>query len=80
MLGTVFGFVGSDVKSKVQILQGYRSGDARNDYETVEAMLEHEVSSGFISTNKDTNGARTLLRLHRSLSKQINPLCSSPVM
>ncbi|CAG7838302.1 unnamed protein product [Allacma fusca] len=67
MLGTVFGFVGSDVKSKVQILQQHRSSESKDKYETVETMLEYEVSSGLTKSNKETNGARTLLRLHRSL-------------
>lgn len=67
MLGTVFGFVGSDVKSKVIILQQHRTGDSREKYETVESMLEYEVSEGLTKSNKETNGSRTLLRLHRSL-------------
>ncbi len=73
MLGTVFGFVGSDVKSKLEILQGYRIGENKSHYETVEQMLEFEKSSDFIHSNKETSGARTLLRLHRALSKYLIP-------
>jgi hypothetical protein len=71
MLGTVFGFVGSDVKSKIEILQGYRAGENRTHYETVEKMLQFEKDADYINANKESSGSRTLLRLHRALSKCI---------
>lgn len=68
MLGTLFGFIGSDVKHKIEILQGYREGDNKTHYETVEKMIEYEKSTDYIHSNKETSGSRTFLRLHRSLS------------
>jgi len=67
MLGTVFGFIGSDVKTKIEILQSYRDGDNRTHYETVEKMVEFEKSTEYIHSNKESSGSRTFLRLHRSL-------------
>ena len=67
MLGTVFGFVGSDVKDKVEILQGFRTGTNRAHYETVQKMIAYEKETGYIRENKQGSGSRTLLRLHRSL-------------
>lgn len=75
MLGTVFGFVGSDVKAKVEILQDYRQGPHKNNYETVEKMLHFEKTTGIIEVNKLSSGSRTFLRLHRSLGK----FCVLPV-
>ena len=75
MLGTVFSFVGSDVNSKIEILQGYRGGENGPHYETIEKMLQFEKSTGYINTNKDSSGSRTLLRLHRALSKYTVWIC-----
>lgn len=68
LLGSVFGFITSDVKEKIGILQNFRNGHIdREKYEKVEIMMEHEID-----VNKKTNqvllGSRTLLRLHRALS------------
>jgi hypothetical protein len=67
MLGTVFSFVGSDVKAKVEILQEYRDGSNRDEYETVEKMLHFEKSNGVFEANRLSNGSRTFLRLHRAI-------------
>lgn len=72
MLGTVFGFVGSDVKTKIEILQSYRTGENKSHYETIEMMLEYEKSTDYITSNKESSGSRTLLRLHRALSAFIS--------
>ena len=68
LLGSVFGFITSDIKEKIEILRNFRNGHSeRNMYERVEKMMEHEIE-----VNKKTNqvllGSRTLLRLHRALS------------
>jgi len=68
MLGTVFGFVGSDVKAKLEILEAFRKGEGKASYETVEKMLEFEKRTDLIHTNKEASGSRTLLRLHRALN------------
>jgi len=67
MLGSVFSFVGSDVISKIEILQGYLDSEDCAEYATIQGMLAHEQSSGLLTSNKDSNGSRTLLRLHRAL-------------
>ena len=68
LLGSVFGFITSDVKEKIEILRSFRNGHIdREKYEKVEVMIEHEID-----VNKKTSqvllGSRTLLRLHRALS------------
>ena len=69
MLGTVFGFINSDILEKLGILLKYREEESttRDNYETVTQMFEFEIS-----LNKETNqpllGSRTLLRLHRALA------------
>ena len=68
LLGSVFGFITSDVKEKIEILRNFRNGHSERDkYERVERMMEHEIE-----VNKKTEevllGSRTLLRLHRALS------------
>jgi len=71
MLGTVFGFVASDVKVKVEILQAYRKGPNKDKYESVRGMLLYETESGYLKDNKTGNASRTFLRLHRALCKYI---------
>jgi len=68
LLGSVFGFITSDIKEKIGILKSFRNGHAeRHRYETVDRMMKHEIE-----VNKKTNeallGSRTLLRLHRALA------------
>jgi hypothetical protein len=70
MLGTVFGFVGSDVKDKVEVLHSFRNGPNRAHYETVQKMIAFEKETGYIKKNKQGSGSRTLLRLHRSLGME----------
>ena len=49
LMGTVFGWVGSDVYNKVVLLEKYMVGDKKEHYQTVKSMLEYEV--GFISAD-----------------------------
>lgn len=69
MLGTVFGWVASDVKAKIDILQKYLEGKNKEKYQNVKEMIVYECDEGLIKTNKkdDPSGSRTLLRLHRAL-------------
>ena len=70
MLGTVFTFVTSDVRSKMHILEEHRSSSVGDSYKTVQSMLQYEKDNDItIVKNKHANpsGARTLLRLHRAL-------------
>lgn len=49
LMGTVFGWVGSDVYNKVVLLEKYMVGEKKEHYQTVKSMLEYEV--GFISAD-----------------------------
>lgn len=69
MLGTVFGFITSDVREKIGILQEHRRSVAGDNYVLVQTMFEFEISNDL--TQKKTpplSGSRTLLRLHRALA------------
>ncbi|XP_064643254.1 ceramide-1-phosphate transfer protein-like [Lineus longissimus] len=68
LLGSVFGFVVSDVKSKMGILTTHLNSDLKEEYKTVQKMIEYEVANNLTSgkVNGQLNGCRTLLRLHRA--------------
>ena len=68
LLGTVFGYINSDINEKVGILQHYRSGEFSQFYRTVKSMMEYEISKDFSVSSEHPNGSRTLLRLHRALA------------
>lgn len=69
-MGTVFGFVSSDVKTKIDILETLRQKHAdTNNFESFLAMLEFEKTSGLLQKSDYVSGSRTLLRLHRGLGK-----------
>ena len=53
LMGTVFGWVGSDVYNKVVLLEKYMVGEKKEHYQTVKSMLEYEV--GFISADSFPN-------------------------
>ena len=63
LLGTVFGWVASDVQTKLDILRGHREkGDTKDNYATVQLMIEYETKQGLINkkarestTGKETN-------------------------
>jgi len=69
LLGTVFGWVGSDVWAKIVTLQKYMDGAEKEHYTNIKAMIAHEMEQDLIKTKKkdDPSGTRTLLRLHRAL-------------
>merc|ERR1719273_276981 len=69
LLGTVFGWVASDVYAKMEILRGHRKGADGIKYETVQSMLTHEVETSMIKpkARDSSTGTRNLLRLHRAL-------------
>lgn len=69
LLGTVFGWVGSDVWAKIVTLQKHMDGEHREQYRNIKAMIEYEVKHDLIKHKKkdDPSGTRTLLRLHRAL-------------
>merc|ERR1712098_943219 len=69
LLGTVFGWVGSDVWAKIVTLQKYLDGDKKEHYQNIKEMINYEMEHDLIKTKKrdDPSGTRTLLRLHRAL-------------
>ncbi|XP_058461180.1 ceramide-1-phosphate transfer protein [Malaya genurostris] len=68
LMGTVFGFVSSDVKEKVEILQKLRIQKENGDkFESIRKMMEYERSANLLDKKDYVSGCRTLLRLHRGL-------------
>lgn len=77
LMGTVFGFVSSDVRSKIEILEAHRQKDNAEQFESFAKMMEYEKSSSLLDKKDYVSGSRTLLRLHRGLGnvncKQCQP-------
>ncbi|KAH3817294.1 ceramide-1-phosphate transfer protein-like [Dreissena polymorpha] len=67
LMGTVFGFVNSDVIEKIGILRDYRKSNIGDHYKTIQMMIQYEVDNKLTNCKKKASGARTLLRLHRAL-------------
>ncbi|KYM99540.1 PREDICTED: ceramide-1-phosphate transfer protein [Cyphomyrmex costatus] len=66
LMGSVFSFVSSDLKQKIDVLIELKNKDAQN-YTTVKSMIEYERENKLLDKTEFVNGARTLLRLHRGL-------------
>ena len=68
MLGSVFSFVASDVTSKIEILEKYRSDtEVGQHYQTFQSMIKYEHENNLLKDKRRPSGARTALRLHRAL-------------
>jgi len=69
LLGTVFGWVASDIDAKMEILRGLKNGEQSEKYQSVQSMIQYEVDNNLIKHKaKDSStGTRNLLRLHRAL-------------
>lgn len=68
-MGSVFSFVSSDLKSKIETLELLRRQENENQFESFVAMIEYEKSNGLLTKNGYVSGSRTLLRLHRGLGE-----------
>lgn len=67
-MGTIFGFISSDVKAKLDILDEFCKNDINNDkFVSFNKMLDYEKSSELLNKKDYVSGSRTLLRLHRGL-------------
>lgn len=66
LMGSVFSFVSSDLKQKIDILINLKNKDTQN-YTTIKSMIEYEKENKLLEKGDFVNGARTLLRLHRGL-------------
>lgn len=69
LLGTVFGWVASDVHHKLATIAQHRKGSAGTHYETINTMVDYEIKEKLIKpkAKETTSGTRNLLRLHRAL-------------
>ena len=69
LLGTIFGWVATELYNKMETVRGHRNSDQAAKYETIQTMLEYEIRTNMIKPKaKDfTNGSRNLLRLHWAL-------------
>ncbi|CAH2089816.1 unnamed protein product [Euphydryas editha] len=67
LIGSVFSFVSSDVKSKIKIMEKHRAGDDSLYYESFKKMMKYEKETSLHEKNGFTSGSRTMLRLHRGL-------------
>lgn len=74
-MGSVFGFVSSDVKAKIEILETHRQKENAEQFETFATMMEYEKTSALLDKNDYVSGSRTLLRLHRGLGINIYKNC-----
>lgn len=70
-MGSVFSFVSSDVKVKIEILEDLRRTQNEIHFESFETMIAYEKSSGLLNEKGYISGSRTLLRLHRGLGKKL---------
>jgi len=67
LIGTVFGFVSSDLKEKIQTLEMLLENDPVN-FQTIKQMINYEKENNLLKKKKYVSGSRTLLRLHRGLN------------
>ncbi|XP_023306744.2 ceramide-1-phosphate transfer protein [Lucilia cuprina] len=70
LLGSVFGFVSSDVRSKIDILLTFRKetdAEKAEKFVTIKSMMSYEKDANLFKDTKYVSGSRTLLRLHRGL-------------
>lgn len=67
LIGSVFSFVSSDVKSKIKIMEKHRAGEDSLYYESFKKMMKYEKETNLHEKNGFTSGSRTMLRLHRGL-------------
>ena len=71
LLGTVFGWVASDVALKLNILRDHRAGaESGAQYATLQSMVAHEVALKWTEPKAKEvtgSGSRNLLKLHRAL-------------
>lgn len=71
-MGSIFGFVCSDVKSKVEILEEFRANaEVAEKFETVKQMIIYEREKELLQKKDYVSGCRTLLRLHRGLGELV---------
>lgn len=69
-MGSIFSFVCSDVKSKVEILEEFRTNkEVAANFESVKSLILYEKEADLLKKKDYVSGSRTLLRLHRGLGE-----------
>lgn len=71
-MGKIFSFVGSDVKTKIEILEELRCKDKDGNITSVKKMILYETKEELLKKKDYVSGCRTLLRLHRGLGECSN--------
>ncbi|XP_030387292.1 ceramide-1-phosphate transfer protein [Scaptodrosophila lebanonensis] len=69
LMGSVFSFVSSDVRSKLDILYQFRNEETQNyeNFFSIKTMIEYEKTANLFDDKSYVSASRTLLRLHRGL-------------
>lgn len=68
LMGTIFGFVSSDLQDKVNIIKNYlKNSETSKHFTSAKQMIEYEKANELLKKNGYVSGSRTLLRLHRGL-------------
>ncbi|XP_049877065.1 ceramide-1-phosphate transfer protein [Pectinophora gossypiella] len=67
LIGTVFSFVSSDVKSKIKVMEKHREGEHAVYYDSFQKMMKYEKDTNLHEKSGFVSGSRTMLRLHRGL-------------
>lgn len=73
-MGSVFTFVSSDVRNKLDILYNLRQQDNEDNkhFDSIKTMLLYEKEASLLRQKGYVSGSRTLLRLHRGLGSTLS--------
>lgn len=73
-MGSIFSFVCSDVKAKVEILEEFRANkEVAENFESVKRLILFEKDKELLKKKDYVSASRTLLRLHRGLGESADP-------
>ncbi|XP_063386003.1 ceramide-1-phosphate transfer protein [Cydia fagiglandana] len=67
LIGSVFSFVSSDVKSKIKVMDKHKDGEDAVYYDSFKKMMKYEKETNLHEKSGFVSGSRTMLRLHRGL-------------
>lgn len=67
LMGSVFGFVASEIENKTGVLEQFRKEDECGNFVTMKNMIKHEKEKGVLKNINYISGCRTLLLLNRGL-------------
>lgn len=67
LMGSVFTFVLSEIRSKMDVLIELRKNDIADNFFSMKSMVKYEEESNLLHNAQYISGCRTLLRLHRGL-------------